>query len=324
MARRPLAPALLLAALSPLAGCAVLPRALSSPAEYEAYRRTRVAYTIEDRLTAAEGYLRLFPAGRFAAEVRGRFGLEEKAFYARQAHSIDGLDWYRHVLPDGPHATEASFRLLELEEQSKKLAAASLVAQGRLIERRLARAAELRKDVSEIFLGWVSGLSQIQSWGRPTYALPAEIRRLLRGWPDPGRCDDLTCVRQLTRTFSIPVAGGGIDERAATMDLVLNLDNGGVAEGALRGPDLFSRLWEADRGQPIPQDALLARSDAVGYALEVVSGIFEAVTPQARCEKGITPPVVLRRACDGWTLTVTVGDTPGDDDIIAVRGPLGE
>jgi len=303
-------------------GCGLGARALSTPTEYEAYRAVRAEYTAEARLRAGKRYLGSYPEGRFADEVRRRFDDEEKAFYAVQAGSLAGLGWYLQILPDGPHASEASLRLLELERQASQRRHDELVERGKSMEKRLARASASRRETVEALVGWVTALASSEAWGKPTWWQPAEVLRALRNEPDPGRCDERRCVRGRLLVFQIPVAGGGLEERAAAFDLILTLDRGRVVRGSVRGPELFSRLYEAARGQPLGSDRLMARAEAVSHALELVGGAFEAVAPGGRCDRGITPPVVMQRSCDGWQITATAGDLATDDDVIEIAGPV--
>lgn len=316
--------ALGLGAMVALSGCGFSTRLLSSTGEYESYRAVRAGYTPEARLQAARSYLASFPKGRFADEVRERFGHEESDFYRLQSRTPAGLAWYLQTLPDGPHASDASLQLVELERRAAQQREDELVLRGRTMERRLARAASSRKQMTELVVGWVATLASSQAWGRPTWEQPPELLRTLRSEPEPGRCQELRCARGLTISFQVPVAGGGLEERAATFDLGLTLEGGGVSRGWVRGPALFSRFYEAAHGQALSPDPLLARAEAVSHALETVTGAFEAVAPGAQCDRGITPPVVMRRVCDGWTITVTAGDQPADDDIIEVAGPRGK
>lgn len=316
---RPLLVAAALVAGTP--ACAIGDRMLAPAGEYDAYRATRTAHTVEDRLTAARRYLAEHPRGRFAAEVRARFEQEEQAFYDAKSTSILGLEWYLHVLPDGPHAPSASLRLADLEAEAKRRHEDALVAAGRTQEKRLAAAAASRKAAVDTMVTWVSAIPTVTSWGSPTWALPSELLLALRGEPNPGKCGETTCTRVVTIPFQVPVAGGGLEDRAVTMDLVIRRENGGVREIAVRGPELFSRLFEASRGQPLDPDKERARAEAVTYALEVVSGAFEGTAPATRCDRNITPPEILRRECDGWTIRVVIGDTPADDDVVSVRGP---
>lgn len=310
----------MLASVSLTSGCASMTRLVAPRDDYDAYRATRAAYTVEDRLEASLGYLERFPRGRFAAEVRARFDVEEASFYARRSASIDGLDWYLRVLPAGPHAAEAAARRANLSLERSERDNDRLSLAGRATERRLARAARSRRAVVEAFTGLIAATASNEAWGRPTWAQPVALIEALRAAPDPGRCDDLRCSRVTLQKFAIPIAGGGLDERAATSELTIDLERGGVRRVTLRGPDLFSRVWEAEQGKALLADPLEARALAVGHAIDVVTGAFEGVAPRARCDRPITPPVALRRVCDGWVVVVTVGDA-ATDDVIAIEGP---
>lgn len=299
-----------------LASCA---RLSASPDDYAAYRKTRVLHTREDRLVAAKRYLDEHPQGVFAEDVRQRFVVEELAFYDEKKKSSDGLDWYLVVLPDGPHATDARLRRGELEEEAKKLRKDKLLTVAKTQEARLAKAEASRKEALALATAWMGASAKVTSWGRPTWELPHEVLGLLRAFPEPGVCRPEGCARFASIPFSIPVAGGGLEERAAVMDLGVALRDGGVHRITLRGPELFSRLFEAKRGVPRNPDELLARAESVSFAIELVTKALEEKLPE-RCEQGITPPEVLRRACDGWEARVVVGDA-ADDDVVEVSGP---
>ena len=302
-------------------GCAGSARIVASPNETDAYRQTRASYTVEDRLVAAERYLEAYPTGRFADEVRARFAAEESRFYAQKSGRVDGLDWYLLVLPRGPHAAEASLLRADYAKREEELTRASLVRTGWSMERRLARAEASRKQVVELVTSFLAGAAATSSWGQPVWELPREVTEVLRGYPGPGKCDDLRCARFGSLPFSIPQAGGGLDERALVFDAVVTLTRGGVTRLSLRGPELFSRLFEAQRARPVDPDKERARVDAVGFAEEIVSGTFEAKLPAARCERPIRPPEILRRECGGLRLRVVVGDATEDDQIELSTAP---
>ncbi|MFO0661755.1 MAG: hypothetical protein U0165_18270 [Polyangiaceae bacterium] len=105
------------------------------------------------------------------------------------------------------------------------------------------------------------------------------------------------------------------------MELMLTLEEGGVTELYIRGPALFSRLQEAEKAHP--READRNRRAAVSWALNRIEEAFEPVAPAERCNREITPPVVLWRSCDGWTITVEVGDEAAQDDTLRIRGPIG-
>lgn len=296
-------------------GCAGAARVVASPAETDAYRRTRASYTVEDRLVAAGAYLAAYPDGRFADDVRARFLAEEARFYAHKRGRIDGLDWYLLVLPSGPHAAEASLLRADFKKREDELSRASTLRTAWSMERRLARAEHSRKQVVELVSTFLAGAAASDAWGAPVWRQPREVLDAVRGAPNAGRCDDVRCARFASVPFSLPVAGGGLDERALVFDLVIALSAGGVERLTLRGPGLFSRVYEAQQARALTSDTETARALAVGFAEELVAGTFEARMPAARCGRPVTPPEILRRACDGALLRVVVGGD-GEDDVV--------
>jgi hypothetical protein len=276
---------------------------------------------VEDRLSAASKYLDAYPKGRFADEVRASFAREERDFYDAKSQTAPGLEWYLMVLPHGPHASEASLRLSDFEARAKVQRKDLLLSQAKTIEARLAAAQASRHAAVDTLTAWIGSIALVRSWGEATWHLPGETLLSLRGWPDPAKCNDRRCSRTQSLEFQVPVTGGGLEDRAATMDFIVTIEAGGVDRIEVRGPELFSRLFEASRGIPLDPDRERARAEAVGFALDLVGGAFESVTPAARCDRPIRPPVVMSRKCDGWSIDVTIGDTPADDDIVSVRGP---
>src|SRR5262249_3494945 len=86
------------------AGCSFF----AAPGDYAAYRATRVAPTLEERLAAAQRYLRDRPQGAFQDEVRAAFDHAEGVYYGSKRGSITGLYAYLEALPSGPHHEEAA------------------------------------------------------------------------------------------------------------------------------------------------------------------------------------------------------------------------
>lgn len=305
-----------------LAGCGVWNRATSSPVEYDAFRVTRMGVIFEDRLRAAQIYLAKYPDGRFAKEVRDQFDKEEHSFYEASSVSIGGLDWYLTVLPNGPHSVEASLRRAQLREEEKALGHDELVEKGRQIERKLRRADRSRQVARETFQLWIDGALRMRAWGQPTTEMPIALISALRLGDDPGRCRETECTRSVVIPFQLPVQGGGLEDRALVQELVLRLnDEGGVTEVVIRGPGLFTRLWEAEKGHVREPDPDIARANAVGWALEHVAKTVEDVVPADKCDRPITPPVVFLRSCDGWYVDIEVGADESQDDMIRFRGP---
>lgn len=320
LARRWLAPALLAAPLLSVSGCAsVRPRLLSSPGEYDAYRSARIAKEPLPRLRAERAYLTAYPQGAFCVEMENAFEREEQAFYDRRKRFKEGLEEYLVLLPDGPHAMDATLRIADIKERSGEAATDRLVLKGKGIEERLRLAAENRKAALDAISDWVGDLATVKSLGtfasdfpRISPAFDARYRER----PKP-RCDRERCLRLESWPYQVPVAGGGLDELELTLQISVRRSGDDVSAVSLHGPAMFSRAWEASQGVPLPKDQVGARAFAVGYVSELVGGTFASSLPPS-CEVPAAPPIVWKRSCQGLELTLVAGDSPADDDSVTL------
>lgn len=289
--------------------------------EYEAYRSVRTSRDLEQRLQASAQYLKRYPQGRWEASVRPWYLRAEARYYVRRKDSIAGLIGYLRVLPSGPHAEEAKARLAALQERERMVVAERLMQEAEFTEQRLAERARGREAARDAFALWLGRLMAIDTWGERTSHLDHETLFAWRLDEPQGRCVDHVCTKLVQLPYELP-GGGDQAKRVMVLEVVLELDPGqGVLRQArLRGPGLFSRLWEATHGQAArPSGA--SRVTSIAFAAEVVRGAIEARLPKARCDRQPVAPVVIDRACDGWSVVMRVPEEPAGDDEIIIMGP---
>jgi len=309
-----------------LAGCAGLRRIAASPAEYATYRAVRAAPTLEERLAAADAYVRDYPAGAWTAEVERWFRVEEERYWARSFDRLPLLRAYLAALPAGPHHVEAARRIRELE-----LAAAYAREREARFERRareiaaaLDAAALGRRTVLEEVSRYARLLAGIRTWGQPTSALDSELLHRWRISPPMARCAGGRCVKELTLEFAVPEASE-LSARRAPLEVVIELERGRVAGAQLTGLELWNRVAEAVTVRPVPPGDALARLDAIAVSLQVVENALEPVVPAARCAAPATSPSVLVRVCDGVRVAMIAAVSSDEEDRLVVEPiiPLG-
>ncbi len=311
-------------ALASLTACGSwVPRLIAPQGEYLAYRKVRIAEKIEPRLASSETYLRRYPHGAWDAEVRSWFDPTEEKYFASQRESNAGLASYLNVLPAGPHAEQAKAMLALRREEARKQAKEELEERARLTEERLAARALAREKARETVTGWLGRTFAIGTWGdRDSYAGSAFFSAW-NGEPPTPQCNSDRCTKTVPLPFAMP--GTGEDtKRMMVLDVVIALENGGLAEARLQGPGLFSRLYEASTAKPVRPNDGSARVAAIAFAVEVVGGAAEARLPGTRCSQDVVAPVVMSRGCDGWALEVRAAMVAEGDDEIVVRGPRGQ
>jgi hypothetical protein len=86
-----------LVCLLPLAllGCAALPTLSERPEEYHLYRTARIAPTLEERLRAADRYLREVPDGPHRKQLRNWFVSSEEKYFLSAFNRLPNLYAYR-------------------------------------------------------------------------------------------------------------------------------------------------------------------------------------------------------------------------------------
>lgn len=304
-----------------LLGCGSIgSRLVASNDEYLAYREVRTTERLDARLAASNAYLMAHPDGQWAQEVRPWFERAELRYWLRIKETPSGLAAYLKTLPDGPHAAEAAAALATFRERQQAARKELLDLSAAMTEERLAELARQRDVAQEAFTSWLGRFLAIETWGMRTSALDHDFIFAWRIDPPRGRCVDDRCAKLVQYAYEMP-GGGDRSERRLVMDVVVQLDQGMVEQARLEGPGLFSRLYEAGAKQPVPYDDPSARVEAIAYAVDVIGGAVEARMPSQRCARDAIAPVVLHRSCDGWTVTVTAAELPGDDDVVSISGP---
>ncbi len=144
---------------------------VTSPADYAAYRATRVAPTLEARLAAAERYLASYPEGAFEPDVRAAFERAEPVFFAAKEGPIAGMKDYLRALPGGPHHAQAEKQLGRLEalRDRRDLAVAEDVTAG--VDRATAERAAVRAE----FEAWIGRFLDASLWDAPLSRAKASL-----------------------------------------------------------------------------------------------------------------------------------------------------
>ena len=303
-----------------LASCASTARITGDFGDYRSYRQTRVASTLEERLGASERYLRDYPKGDYHEEVRRWFAPREKRYLKLSWNNLPRLRAYLDAMPRGPHAEIVTERITELE--SRRIFAdrreQRVLDRAQGFEVSLAEAAEQRREFLREVTLLTKLLGETRSFGEPTSELDAQLLLRFRVRPPAGHCDGDLCRKVFAFHFSVPEARV-LAPRVAEVTLEIILERGLVQQLALSGPGLLARLAEAVSVRAVPPNNPQANAEAVGQALEVVSGALDGPLPAARCTIEAVSPVVLSRRCDGVRAEVIASTEPGEPDRIVVR-----
>jgi hypothetical protein len=310
------------AKLSPLLfalwGCAAGQQLTAPVDDYEAYRKVRLARSVDQRLAASWRYLKLMPDGRFRTEVNGWFARNEPRYFELVYDDLQRLRTYLESVPDGPRSQAVADRVAELELalEFERRRERSLTEEARTMEKTLAGAQRTRRELVQIFVGWAERMSRIKSWGQPTSALDHEFIFEFRLSSPRARCVERRCTKTLSLRYAVPEVRR-VEPREAIFDVVLLLDErGGVRSAILTGPELFTRVAEAADMRAIGPDQGLARAEAIARVAELLKHAWEPVLPEASCGREAVSPVVVERACKGLVVRMTAAAGPEEEDRI--------
>lgn len=304
-----------------LAACSSLgQRAAISVDEYAAYRRFRLAPSVEQKLSASFDYLKANPRGAFRSEVSSWFARVQRDYVDRAWNDPPRLEALLKAAPEGPEAGRAAARLVELRltREYRLLHERSFDDRVARMERRLATAEAGRRELVSGIRGWVRRLSAIRSWGGRTSELDSELIYAYRLAEPGARCNDEGCSKTVMVSYDVP-EGKAQSERQAIYDVGLGLEKGGVRAAFITGPELFTRLGESVRVAAVSPSDLLGRMEAIGQAVQVLALAVEPVLPASRCAAESVSPVVLRRQCDGVDFRVISALDLGEEDRIVIE-----
>lgn len=310
-----------LALFALLASACTAGRALvATPADYSAFRATRVATSLDERVAAAGAYLASRPDGAFVAEVRADLERVEPAYWGARRESVEGLDAYLAALPEGPHAVEARARRAALSRSREADEGERLARRAALAEARLEAASRARRELLDALASSLAHAhAALRGMGAPLDSTDPDVVALL-GPPGTARCVPTRCARVVSYEYAVPSRDGLVD-LVATVEIAAELDRGALTGVTIGGPELFTRAREAGALAPAAGADEAARADAIAWAIDFASGALEAAMPAASCAATPSAPAVAARACDGRAFAVVpASDRAGDDRFVLSRG----
>lgn len=290
--------------------------------EYALYRRSRVAPTIDERLVAAERYLRENPSGRFHREVSDWFGPAEERYFVRAWNSVPALERYLRALPEGPHAGRAEERIAELalaQEYAERREARSSERFSKALKA-LADADAGRKNLGRHVQRWLAHLMSLGAeggWGARTHELTHEFIFAYRMQEPEAVCGPDQCVKQLLLAYSVPTPAGLLERRAELL-IVLHLRDGGIRGASLAGKALFTRLGEALLLRAVDDDDPQARAEVIARSVQFLQNSIQTELPFDGCARDVVSPVVVHRRCRGLDVMAVAGETSSDLDRVDV------
>jgi hypothetical protein len=305
-----------------LSACAVPQQVAASPDDLRDYRAFRFAAREGPRLACALRYLRRHPHGPWAAEVQAAFDVEEPAWFEAAQASRAKARTYLIDLPDGPHADAARALLVLFDTHQDDMDTLILLADARRTAALLDYETDRRKHLSEVILEEVAALLDAGTWARgatlddPPPLLGAVLRAgPRRTWGGESR------PQRLDQVFFVVPTPDGSQPREVDVELELVAIAGHIVDGRVRGEDLFVRWAESLLVRVLdPTDPDDRKTSAAAVA-DVLGGALEAYLPAARCTHRAEGTDIISRACDGWSVKVTMGERGGTEDVIDVRGP---
>lgn len=298
-------------------GCASLPTLTERPEHYQLYRAARIAPTLEERLNAADRYLREVPGGPHEKQLRDWFVSTEERYYLSAFNRLGQLYAYEQALPRGPHIEEVRSRIVSLEARRARRNPGLDEARIAATRTRLERADASRRAFVATVKEWTSRLVAIKTFGEPTSELSDQTIFAFRLSPPRGACQGDRCRKLLELSYEVP-GERELVERAALLEIQLELERGLLGAARLAGPELWLRLAEALSLQPLPSPTPEERAAAVGRAVLLLRAVLESALPAAECEKPAEAPVLLERTCRGLRARMLLGKPGEQDDVFEI------
>lgn len=310
----------LLALIGATGGCAAMPTLTERPEQYHLFRTARVAPTLEERLRAADRYLREVPGGPHTRQLRAWFGPTEEKYFLSAFNRLPNLYAYRAALPRGPHIEDVRSRIAFLEGKRKQLVERESDEDARIraTQKRLEDADHQRRAFVTTFKDWTARLTKIRTFGEPTSELSDDTIFAFRLSEPRGSCQGDRCHKLLQLGYQVP-GERELTARVALLEVQLELERGLLQRARLAGPELWTRLAEALSLQPLPSPTPAERADAVNRAQLLVRALLEPAFPTAECpDVAVTAPMILQRTCRGLTARMVAGQNPMEDDTLEV------
>lgn len=300
-------------------GCASWSTLSERPEQYELYRKARVAPTQEERLRAADRYLREAPDGVHSKELRVWFARAEETYFLSAFDSLPHLHAYAEALPQGPHIENVTSRIAALEGRSEERRKRASAEDERIAatQAKLKQADAKRRAFVTTFKEWTARLTKIRSFGEPTSELNDETIFAFRLSEPRGRCQGDVCWKLLELGYDVP-GERELSTLAAVLEVRLDLERGLLQRARLTGPALWTRLAEALSLRALPTPTPAERADAVRRSALLVQALFEPLLPAAACEVRAEPPVVVARKCRGIEARMVAGEDASEDDSIEI------
>jgi hypothetical protein len=306
--------------LSSVPGCAALPTLTERPEEYHLFRSARVAPTIEERLTAADRYLREVPGGRHTRQLRAWYDATEERYFLAAFNRLPNLYAYRAALPRGPHIEDVRSRIAMLEAKRKQRGERESDEDERIraTQARLDDADRKRRAFVATFKEWTAHLVRIKTFGEPTSELNDDTIFAFRLSEPRGTCQGDRCKKLLRLDYQVP-GERELVGRAALLEVQLELERGLLQRARLAGPELWTRLAEALSLRLLPSPSPGERADAVNRAQLLIRALLEPAFPSAECPDAVvTAPVVLQRTCRGRSARMVAGQNSLEDDTLEI------
>ena len=301
-------------------GCAALRPITASSEDLADYRAFRVAANEGTRLARAQRYVEAHPQGAWVNDVRAAFDAEEPPFFEASTTTRERTREYLIALPSGPHASAAVALLTAFDRRVEDEASARIVREARRTEATLEHASEQRRLVGETILGWLAALLDPNVYDARIDEAPPLLHRALAGTGHP-TWGAIAPRHEADLFFSLPTRPER-ESRLVTLTLSLKTQSDLVVEGRIEGADLFVRWNEADDMRAKDPTNEADRRAAAAHARDLLAGALEARFPERRCDaRDPRDPALIARACDDWSATVRMADSPGGTDAITIRGP---